>query len=128
MANDQRDIYNDLKANGRPVLLRVTTLTGGNPATGDPGTETTRDYPTRALELALTTRERVRYGETFGLDVAMKTKSYMVAAIDDTSAALPALNSSMKIVDGASVLSIIDPGPMQPGTTVLYYSVFARGA
>ena len=37
----------------------------------------------------------------------MKTKSYMVAAIDDTGASLPALTSSMKIVDGASVLYLI---------------------
>lgn len=121
-------VYNQLKAKGRAVSVRIITTTGENGATGDPGTETTHDYPTYAVEEQMSYEKRIANAETLGLEVAMKERRYMLAALDSSGVALPALSSSAKIIDGSSVLSVVDPGPFRPAGEILYYAVQARGA
>lgn len=139
---DVRDIYKDLKAEGRAVSIRVITVTGANPDIGDPGTETVVDYRTRAIEEELTYAERLRNAAILGHDIAMKDRRYMLAACCDYDAAvhdedegviadgraLPELSSAMKLIDGTSTLQIIAPGPFRPASEVLYFQVQARGA
>jgi len=135
MSQEARGIYDDLKNEGRPVTLRVSTTTGADPVSGSPGTTTTVDYTTQALELEITQVQRVAYAKDLGIDIGVATRSFMLAALgllpgaSDWLVTLPALTSSMSIVDSdGSVLSIISAGAMKPASEVLYYSVLARGA
>lgn len=133
MTKEQRDIYNDLKANGRAVTLRVTTTIGADPASGNPGTETTVDYATYAIQNDMTQVQRAKYSRDLGIDIAVDTRSLMVAAlgiaVGGTLAALPILTTAMSIIDDdGAVLSIMSPGPARPASDVLYYDVLAKGA
>jgi hypothetical protein len=139
-----RDVYDQLKAKGRPVTLRVITTTGAVPSEGNPGTEAEVDYATYAVEESMTFAQRASTARALGNDIAVKDRRYMLAPVGIASGEaevltalgitagvlmdLPALDTSMKLVDGEAVLSIIDPGPFRPASTVLYYSVEARGS
>lgn len=125
---DALGVYNQLKAKGRAVIVRVTTTTGENGATGDPGTPATRDYTTYAVEMEMTYEKRIANAQALGIEVAMKEKRFMLAVLDSSGSALPELSTAMQIVDGSSVLSVVDPGPFKPAGELLYYAVQARGA
>ena len=115
--------------NGRLVYLRRTMRTGGDPATGDPGTETVTDYPVMAVEEELTMAELSSMTRNLGSDVVMNDKRLMVAAVQTTGAALPAPTAADKIVDGTKVYNIAyAPRPLAPGSTALYWTIQVRGA
>ena len=127
MNQDVRDIYNDLKANGRAVTLRVTTTTGGDPAAGIAGAETVVDYATQALEEEMTFAQRASLARILGSDVCMDDRRLMVAAVQDSGEALPRPTREHSIVMDGKVYSIVNVGALEPGETVLYYSVQVRG-
>jgi hypothetical protein len=124
------DVYNDLKADGRPVTLRVGSgvFVDPHPDQGDPGTETTVDYATYAIELETTFAERNALAKILGSDVAMKDKRLMVAALDTSGAALPAITQAMKLVDGETVYNIVNAEPLRPALDIYYYAVQVRGS
>jgi hypothetical protein len=128
MNQDVLDTYNDLKKEGRPVSLRVVTVTGGDPATGDPGTESYVDHPTYALELETTYAVRISLAKALGSDIAMKDKRLMVAALDTSLAELPEPTTAMKLVDGSTVYNIANAEPLRPGDDIYYYSLQVRGS
>lgn len=125
---DVLDLYKDLKAEGRPVLLRVITTTGADPASGDPGTETVVDHTTRALELEMTFAERSSLARILGSDICMEDKRLLVAALKDDGTALPRPTKADKVVDDGTVYSIVSVSRQKPGNTVLYYEIQVRGA
>lgn len=115
--------------NGRLVYLRRSSFTGADPATGDPGTETTTDYAVMAVEEGLTMAELASLSRALGSDVCMNDKRLMMAALQVSGEALPAPTTKDKIVDGGAVYTIAyAPRPLRPGSDPLYWSVQVRGA
>ena len=113
---------------GRLLALRRTTVAGGDPTQGDPGTPTTVDYPVWALEEELTVRELSSLARIYGSDVCMNDKRFMVAALQSNGQTLPAPTTADQLVDGDKVYNIAyPPRALQPGTAILYYEIQARG-
>ncbi|MBL8967952.1 MAG: hypothetical protein JNG85_13170 [Spirochaetaceae bacterium] len=116
-----------IKAKGKLVLLRVTVMTGGDPAAGIPGAETVTDYQARALEEEMTFAERSSLARILGSDVCMDDRRLMVAAVQDNGQALPRPSRAEKIVMAGKVYSIVNVGALEPGETAIYYEVQIRG-
>lgn len=102
------------------ATIRKTTITGGGPADPDGGTETVTDYTARVAVFDI---NRYRVGQ--------ETANGTAIAATDLQVVVEWFGAEIelgdKIIADRGTLSVIDPGKIAPGGTVLAWDTVCRG-
>jgi len=124
---ERLDVAAILRDEGKAVTLRVPGASSTDPVTGNvtPGTPTS--YACHALEEDQNAMTVWTAGAQPGSIVQGGDRFFMLAALDDSGAVLPAPSIDSALVVAGAQLAIKGSRPFQPGDIAIFYKILARG-